>query len=150
MPKYVVATVEEIPPGGRKIVEVAGRSIGIFNVNGEFFALRNRCPHQGGPLCEGRLHGVVESTAPGEYSYSRPGELLRCPWHGWEYDVRTGQSWFDPVHTRVRRYEVSIAPGALLAQSAEPPAPGMLKGPYVAETYPVSVEEQYVLVEVPE
>ena len=51
MARHVVATVEEIPPGQRKIVEVAGRSIGIFNVSGEFFALRNRCPHQGGPLC---------------------------------------------------------------------------------------------------
>jgi nitrite reductase/ring-hydroxylating ferredoxin subunit len=150
MPKYIVATVGEIPPGGRKIVEVAGRSIGIFNVNGEFFALRNRCPHQGGPLCEGRLHGVVESSSPGEYRYSRPGELLRCPWHGWEYDIRTGQSWFDPVHTRVRRYEVSIAPGTALAEASEQVIPGLLKGPYVAETYPVSVEEQYVLVDVPD
>ncbi|HEV8638476.1 MAG TPA: Rieske 2Fe-2S domain-containing protein, partial [Chloroflexota bacterium] len=48
--KHVVAAVDEIPPGGRKIVEVAGRSIGVFNLGGEFFALRNRCPHQGGPL----------------------------------------------------------------------------------------------------
>ena len=55
MARHVVARVDEIPPGERKIVEVAGRSIGVFNVGGEFFALRNRCPHQGGPLCEGRL-----------------------------------------------------------------------------------------------
>ncbi len=52
--KYVVASVDEIPPGGRKIVEVAGRSIGVFNVKGEYFALRNRCPHQGGPSTRAR------------------------------------------------------------------------------------------------
>jgi 3-phenylpropionate/trans-cinnamate dioxygenase ferredoxin subunit len=146
MAKYVVATVDEIAPGGRKIVEVAGRSIGVFNVNGEFFALRNRCPHQGGPLCAGRLFGVIQATVPGEYNFSRPGELLRCPWHGWEFDVRTGQSWFDPARTRVRAYEVSVAPGQALVEPA-PGESGLQKGPYVAETYQVSIEQQYVLIE---
>ena len=108
MTKYAVAMVEEIPPGGRKIVEVAGRSIGVFNLDGEFFALRNRCPHQGGPLCSGSLGGLISSSHPGEYHYSRAGEILRCPWHGWEFDIRTGQSWFDPAHVRVRRYQVTI------------------------------------------
>ncbi len=148
MARHVVATVDEIPPGQRKLVEVAGRSIGIFNVGGEFFALRNRCPHQGGPLCEGRLSGVLRPGLPGEYIYERPGELLRCPWHGWEFDVRTGQSWFDPTRTRVRAYEVSVTPGAALAEEGAAPAPGLQKGPYVAETYPVSVEQQYIVIEV--
>ncbi len=57
--KHIVATVDEIAPGRHKIVEVAGRSIGVFNVGGEFFALRNSCPHQGGPLCAGRVSGFV-------------------------------------------------------------------------------------------
>ena len=144
--KYVVATVDEIPPGGRKIVDVAGRSIGVFNLGGEFFAVRNRCPHQGGPLCEGRAAGLVSSSAPGEYSYTRPGEIIRCPWHGWEYDLKTGQSWFDPRSVRVRAYEVTLAPGQELA--SEPGMEGFAKGPYVAETYPVSVEKIYVVVEV--
>jgi nitrite reductase/ring-hydroxylating ferredoxin subunit len=135
--KFVVATVDEIPPGARKIVEVAGRSVGVFNVGGEFFALLNRCPHQGGPLCLGKTHGLLRPGGVGEYDYSRPGEMLRCPWHGWEYDLRTGQSWFDPATVLVRRYDVSVAPGAELQ-----------KGPYVAETYPVSVDREYVLVEV--
>jgi 3-phenylpropionate/trans-cinnamate dioxygenase ferredoxin subunit len=138
MARYVVATTAEIPPGGRKIVEVAGRSIGVFNVGGEYLALRNRCPHQGGPLCEGGLSGLLEAGAPGEYRYSRPGEMLRCPWHGWEYDLRTGQSWFDPARTRVRHYPVSVESGR----------PGLEPGPYVAETYPVVVEAQYIVIEV--
>ena len=138
MARYAVATIAEIPLGGRKIVEVAGRSIGVFNVGGEFLALRNRCPHQGGPLCEGGLSGLLEASTPGEYRYSRPGEMLRCPWHGWEFDLRTGQSWFDPARTRVRSYPVSVESGQ----------PGLEPGPYVAETYPVTVEEQYIVVEV--
>src|SRR5437660_142864 len=57
--RHVVATVAEVPPGERKLVMVAGREIGIFNVGGRFFAVRNRCPHQGGPLCQGRQLGLT-------------------------------------------------------------------------------------------
>ena len=128
MARTVVATVEEIPPGGRKIVEVAGRSIGVFNVDGEYFALRNRCPHQGGPLCSGKVAGLVQSTVPGDYSYSRPGEMLRCPWHGWEYDIRTGQSWWDPGRTRVRSYDVTIEAGGQLDQDSYGSRSGIGKG----------------------
>src|SRR4051794_29597048 len=149
MARYVVATVEEIPPGQRKIVEVAGRSIGIFNVSGELFALRNRCPHQGGPLCLGPLEGLVRSAGPGDYTFSRPGEVLRCPWHGWEFDIRTGQSWFDPARVRVRRYAVSVEPSPAVATDDPSPAPGLERGPYVAETYDVTVEQRNVVVEIP-
>jgi nitrite reductase/ring-hydroxylating ferredoxin subunit len=145
MPKYIVATVDEIPPGERKVVEVAGRSIGVFNIAGEFFALRNTCPHQGGPLCRGRLTGFVLARVPGEYTYLRQGEILRCPWHGWEFDVKTGQSWFDPATTRVRSYKVSVENA--IPADAEPATPALEKGPYVAETYPVTVEKSFVLVE---
>ena len=163
MARYVVASVDELPPGTRKIVDVAGRQVGVFNVNGEFFALLNRCPHQGGPLCEGRLAGRLEVNAPGEpIRYTRGGEILRCPWHSWEYDIRTGQSWFNPARVRVRAYEVDVAPGEAV-EDARPAAevtaiegPGvrtagisdLRKGPYVAETYAVSIEGRYVVVEI--
>jgi nitrite reductase/ring-hydroxylating ferredoxin subunit len=153
MTRYIVGTVDEIQPGHRKLVQVAGRSIGVFNVGGEFFALLNRCPHQAGPLCEGHTLGLLRSDRPGEYHYTRPGEILRCPWHGWEFDLRTGQSWFDPTQVRVRRYEVAVEQGAALAEApdlapAEPGMAGLQKGPYLAETYPVSVEAQYLVVEI--
>jgi len=136
MAKHVVAAVGEIPPGGRKVVVVERREIGVFNVDGELFALRHRCPHQGGPLCEGHLLRGVESSGPGDYRYG-PDLLVACPWHGWEFDLRTGRSWFDPARTRVRPYPVELAPGAALVE-----------GPYVVDTFPVSVEEDYVVVEV--
>ena len=135
--KHVVAAVADIPPGGRRLVEVAGRAVVVFNLGGEFFALNNRCPHRGDSLCQGRLTGLVQSDQPGEYRYSRRGEIIRCPWHGWEFDIRTGRSWCDPQRLRVRQYDVAVEPGARLVQ-----------GPYVAETFPVSVEDAYVVVEV--
>jgi 3-phenylpropionate/trans-cinnamate dioxygenase ferredoxin subunit len=160
MAQYVVGSVEEIPPGARKIIEVAGRSIGVFNINGEFFALRNTCPHQGGPLCEGRVSGFVMARVPGEYTYTRRGEILRCPWHGWEFDIKTGQSWFDPAQTRVRAYPVSVvaveeSPEATssAAQDEDGSLQGLQKGPYTAETYDVTVEKRaerhVVIIEVP-
>ena len=102
----------------------------------EFFGLLNRCPHQGAALCEGPLIGLAQSRNPGEIEYTRPGEIIRCPWHGWEFDIRTGQSWCEPKRFRTRAYDVSIEAGTTL-----------VKGPYVAETIPVRVESNYVVVE---
>ena len=89
------------------------------------------------------------SAGVGEYHYTRAGEVLRCPWHGWEYDLRTGQSWFDPSHVIVRRYEVSVEHGAQLLTEVETPPgmEGLRPGPYVAETFPVSIEQRYILIE---
>ena len=137
MARHVVATTSEIPAGGNKVVTVAGREIVVFHVNGEFFALLNRCPHEGAPLAKAACVALLQSDEPGQYKRSRVGELLRCPWHGWEYDMRTGQSYLDPKRTRVRAYPVAVEAGETLA-----------KGPYIAETFPVTVEESYVLVEV--
>ena len=108
----MVAGADEIAPGERKIVTVAGRSIGVFNVGGEYFALRNRCPHQGGALCEGQLWGVLQSERPGEFDYRPSREVLACPWHGWEFHLRTGQSWCAPEKLRVTatRWPRSPAP----------------------------------------
>jgi 3-phenylpropionate/trans-cinnamate dioxygenase ferredoxin subunit len=137
MARHVVARVGDIAPGEAKQVTVRGREIGIFYVNGEYFALLNRCPHEGAPLCRGKLGGLVEADMPGEYRLSRHGEFLKCPWHGWEFDIRTGQSWCDPTKTYVRRYGVTVESGARLQQ-----------GPYVADTFAVTVEDQYIIVDV--
>ena len=144
MPKYVVATADEIEPGERKIVDIGGRSIGVFNIDGEYFAIRNSCPHQGGPLCSGLVTGFLESSGPGHYNYTRKGEILRCPWHSWEFDIKTGQSWWSPAQRRVRRYEVHVESGEdIEASSSE-----RQKGPYVADTFPVTVEQKYVVIEI--
>jgi 3-phenylpropionate/trans-cinnamate dioxygenase ferredoxin subunit len=137
MARHVVATTAEIPPGTRKLVTVRGRRIGIFNLNGAYFGLFDRCPHQGGSLCLGITTGFVESDEPGSYTYTRRGEILRCPWHGWEFDIRTGQSVTDPDGIRTRSYKVEVAQGG-----------EVLERQLAAETVPVSIEENYVVVDV--
>lgn len=148
MARAVVARAADLPPGARTIVEVEGRSIGVFNVHGEYLAIRNRCPHQGGPLCEGVQVGEVSSEEPGHYRYERPGEIIRCPWHAWEFDLRTGASWFDPARRRVRAYEVEVVEADALDGALRPPRPGLVRGPYTAETVPVLREGAYLVVEV--
>jgi nitrite reductase/ring-hydroxylating ferredoxin subunit len=137
MARHIVATVDEIPPGQRRLVNVNGRDIGIFNLGGEYFAVSNRCPHEGASLCKGRVVGLVEASVPGAYRYSRRGEFIRCPWHGWEFDLRTGKSWCEPDRTKLRSYELKVESGGALVEGA-----------LQAETFPVSIEKQYVVVEV--
>ncbi len=136
MAKHVVAAVAEFPPGERKRIEADGKPIVVFNLGGEFFALSDRCPHQGGSLCAGTVSGHVSSPEPGVYHYERRGEMVRCPWHYWEFDIRTGKSWFDPKRVQLRQFPAHVEKGAALVE-----------GPYVAETFSVSVENDYVVVE---
>ena len=136
MSREVLARAAEVPPGACRILTARGREIGVFNVNGAFYALSNRCPHKGAELCRGMIVGLPQSDAPGEYHISRPGEFIRCPWHGWEFEIRTGQSWCDPNSVRARNFKVRVEPGSEL-----------LKGPYVVETFPVAVEEDYLVID---
>ena len=86
-----VADVAELPVGSCKPVEVNGKTIALFNVDGKIFALDNTCLHQGGPLGEGMLEG----------------EVVTCPWHMWEYNVRTGEKVGSPS-LRVAAYPVEV------------------------------------------
>jgi 3-phenylpropionate/trans-cinnamate dioxygenase ferredoxin subunit len=139
--KYVVAPADSIPPGTQRRVQIAGRAVAIFNVDGEYRALRDVCPHQGAELSAGVVVRSVTADLPGRYEVDASRVLVRCPWHGWEFDLATGQSWCDPQRQRTRPYPVSVEHGdALVAQP----------GPYVAETITISVEDDYVVVELEE
>jgi len=118
MTRHIVAPVAELPPGTRKFLTIDERPIAVFNINGEFFGLLNRCPHQGAALCEGPLIGLAQSTDPGTIEYTRLGEIIRCPWHGWEFDIRTGQSYCDPRRFRAKAYPAHVEPGASVVKGA--------------------------------
>jgi len=108
-----VGPVEELPEGARRIVQFGTASIGVFNVKGEFYAIRNFCPHEGAELCLGVLTGTNKPTDRcGEYQWEREGTDLRCPWHAWEFDLETGTSLFDSK-LRVKTYQTSIRQGEL-------------------------------------
>ena len=115
-----VGLVEEIPPGARKIVvPFRGRAgIGVFNVNGNYHALRNLCPHKSGPLCTGRVSGRVVADAPPTVADANldlvsDGEIIRCPWHLWEFEIATGRCLVDPK-ARVKTYPVVVEEGRVV------------------------------------
>lgn len=126
---HVLGPVGDFPPGTSRIVEVGGRSIGVFNVDGTFYALRNRCPHQGGPLCRGMVQGKWESPRVYERVINEEERVLKCPWHGWQFDLSTGKFVSLPQRWRVATYPVRL-------ESAR------------VETYPVGVEDDMVVLQV--
>ena len=91
-----VAQVADLGDGQAKVVEVGGRSVAVFNVEGRFYAIDNICPHRGGPLGEGDVDGTI----------------VVCPWHGWRWDVTTGANANNPA-VRVGCYPVTVEQGAV-------------------------------------
>ncbi|WML50919.1 Rieske (2Fe-2S) protein [Neobacillus sp. PS3-12] len=103
----LVGKTSEIPEGEKKIITANGKSIGVYNIGGEFFAIRNTCPHQGAALCSGITTAFIDSSGPGNFTYQREGEIARCPWHQWEFDIKTGCMIVDPKK-RTKSYEVTV------------------------------------------
>lgn len=92
-------------------VEVEGRDLVVLDTPNGIRVLRGLCPHQGARLGGGVLCGHMAAGEIAEYRYERSGEIVRCPWHGWEFDSETGQSLHDPDHTRVATYESHVCEG---------------------------------------
>lgn len=94
-----VAATSDIPVGQGRTIEVNGKHIAVFNVEGTFHAIDNTCKHRGGPLGEGELEGTT----------------VACPWHGWTYNVTSGECFDDPSCT-LDRFAVKIEGDALMVE----------------------------------
>ncbi|MDQ3865969.1 MAG: Rieske (2Fe-2S) protein [Actinomycetota bacterium] len=98
------------------VVRVGGRELGVLrDEDGQLYAVRNRCPHHGAPLCRGRIR-EREVGAPGLYEPSGK-RVLRCPWHGWEFDLETGRC-LDDARLRTRLYPVKVVDGRVLVAAS--------------------------------
>ena len=115
MTEHVVAKIDELPPGSSRVVQLRNMQIGIFNLDGVVYALPNLCPHQFGPLCQGKVGGTMASGPETAWTYQwvREGEIISCPWHGIEFDLTTGKS-LASSRLRVRQYPVSIVDGEII------------------------------------
>ncbi|MFB6312176.1 MAG: Rieske (2Fe-2S) protein [Salinirussus sp.] len=116
--RHDVAAAADLDPGDRLLVEIEGRDIAVFNVDGEYRAYLNWCPHQGGPACEGALTGRATASFDREsltttVEWLDEAGTLICPWHDWEYDVRTGKCISDP-DVELPSYSVQVEDGRLL------------------------------------
>lgn len=144
--RYVVARTDEIEEGGRIIVEAGGREIGIYRLNGKFHALLNRCPHLGGPLCKGGVVSEIYAPVPGDVRGDASKLYVTCPWHNWEFDVTTGQSYWSPRGPRARLFPVGVEHGEAIASEIESGSAERVPGPYKAEVVPVAVEADYLVI----
>jgi nitrite reductase/ring-hydroxylating ferredoxin subunit len=119
--RHRVAPIEEIPDRGGVLLDLGGREIGIFKCDGKLYAYENRCVHRGGPVCSGTILGKTE------LELNQRGEVLReyldddqmrliCPWHGWEYDLATGEVAHDR-RFRLRSYDVEVVEGVVYVEA---------------------------------
>lgn len=111
--REVTLPLAELPPGSSTSVKAFGTTVAIFNIGGRLFATSNHCPHHGGPLCKGRVSGAMLPSQPQEYRYGYEGQILRCPWHGWEFDLESGNSLFDPS-VRMKVYGIEVEDGQIV------------------------------------
>ena len=109
MAEWFVAKASEMKDGDRRVVTAGRREIGVFHKDGGYYAYSNTCLHQGGPACEGVLvNNVIDIVNPDRtYEGQKFGDELRfvCPWHGWEYDIKTGEFVGDRKQ-RLRKFEI--------------------------------------------
>lgn len=112
--RVFVAQLDELAPGNRKICTVDGKSIGVFNTGAEIVALLNICPHEFAPICLGKLGGTTLPSKPGEFIWGRENEIIRCPWHGWEFDLLTGDCLTDK--RKVKKFKTIIKDQAIYVE----------------------------------
>lgn len=115
--KHRLMRMAELPLGSHKVVKVGKRELGVFHINGRYHALPNLCPHQLGPLCEGKVSGTTAVDAQNDWQlqWIKEGEIVACPWHGIEYHVPTGQCLPFP-EIKIRSYAVFEEEGWLVLE----------------------------------
>ena len=104
--QHTVGKPEDFPVGKMKCLTVDGRNIGVVRMkSGELKAMRDHCPHKGAPVCKGFISGTALPSGVGEMIWGRDGEILVCPWHGYEYDIKTGECAADR-RLKLKKYKI--------------------------------------------
>jgi nitrite reductase/ring-hydroxylating ferredoxin subunit len=111
-----IGGLAELEREGRVVARIGNREIGVVRdpIGGRLVGIRNRCPHQGGPLCLGMVRERGTGT-PGRYALGEQ-RILRCPWHGWEFDLDSGVCPDDPA-LRVAVYPVEVQNDRILVKA---------------------------------
>lgn len=114
--QHTVGKTTDFPVGKFVIKDIEGREVGITQLkNGEFRAVRNVCPHKGAPVCKGPIVGTQLPSAVGELIYGRDGEILACPWHGFEFDLLTGNELIQSGRpTKLLMFPVAVENGSVV------------------------------------
>ncbi len=107
--EVAVGRVDDFPIGEFRILQLSGREIGILRTgSGRFYAMRNSCPHRGAPICNGIIDGTMLPSRPGQLVFGYQEEIVRCPWHAFEFRLETGECLFIGYRKRVTVYPVRV------------------------------------------
>lgn len=106
--QHPVGPVAELRREGCRVVEVEGRYVAVVSVGERFYALHDRCPHRGASMSQGTVDGTFVAAAPQEFVYGQHDEVIRCPWHGWEFSLDSGRSLLQPDRVGVKVYRVTV------------------------------------------
>jgi nitrite reductase/ring-hydroxylating ferredoxin subunit len=106
--RHRVGGLEEFPLGAFRVTEINGREIAVIRTSKGFYAIRNGCPHMGAPLCFGRVGGTMLPSDPDERVYGLQDEVVRCPWHSWEFHLGTGRAIGGISNKRVVTYPIEV------------------------------------------
>lgn len=115
MALHYVADLDRLEDAKPEIVSVAGRSIGIIAANGQVYAVRNVCPHKGAPICRGEVRGTLLPSEPSTFVFGLENQVLRCPWHGWEFKLEGGASLCG-LKARLTLYPVTIRDNSVFVE----------------------------------
>jgi nitrite reductase (NADH) small subunit len=115
--QHQVGQVDEVRSEGCRLVDVNGRQVGVVSVEDAFYAVSDRCPHMGASMCRGTVSGTFVEAPPHRLVYGRHGRVIRCPWHGWEFDLETGRSLLEPERFGLRTYQVTVEDGVVVLHS---------------------------------
>jgi nitrite reductase (NADH) small subunit len=109
-----IGAVEDVRREGCRVVQVEGRQVGIISVGSRFYAISDRCPHMGASMCAGSVSGTFLPSRPSELVYGLDEQVIRCPWHGWEFDLESGRSLLEPQRFGLRTYTVTEDDGQVV------------------------------------
>jgi len=113
---YCIGELNQIPEGKALITDLNGTSIGVFYEDGKVYAVRNVCPHKLAPICKGGVCGTMLPSKPSEFEFGLEGKVLRCPWHGWEFSLETGDALFGISNRKVKTYPVQVKDGMIYVE----------------------------------
>jgi nitrite reductase (NADH) small subunit len=115
--EHRIGDVDDVRRDGCRVVDANGRRVGVICVGDDFYAVFDRCPHMGASMCAGSVSGTFVGAAPHELRYDKHDRVIRCPWHGWEFDLETGRSLLEPERIGLKTYEVSVRDGDVILRT---------------------------------
>jgi nitrite reductase/ring-hydroxylating ferredoxin subunit len=109
-----VCSIDQLQPGQSRLVRINAYEIAVKNVNGKLYAFQNKCPHMGAEMVSGHVAGTMLPCNPHQYLYGYDDEIIRCPLHGWEFSMETGNSIFDPERVKIKTFNVCQEEGMVV------------------------------------